>query len=238
MNDTPLRLDLLHPDPWRCALRRVAIARRQALDTGEHLRLSVALHDRLTPLSGALRSLVTGFCWPYRAEFDPREFASSLYAQSGVVALCALAEGDRDLSFRRWHPDAALVPGAYGIPIPRDGEVVAPDVLLVPMNAFDERGYRLGYGAGYFDRYLAARDPRPVAIGVCFEMFRLETIHPAGHDRPMDFIVTDAGIYETADAGTEPRLPAAAVASLRHLAQARGLTAAHGAPARGDTRRQ
>jgi 5-formyltetrahydrofolate cyclo-ligase len=65
----------------------------------------------------------------------------------------------------------------------------------------DERGYRLGYGGGYFDRTLAAMQPQPLKIGVGFEISRLPAIHPQAHDVAMDFIVTEAGVYSVGEAG-------------------------------------
>jgi 5-formyltetrahydrofolate cyclo-ligase len=83
--------------------------------------------------------------------------------------------------------------GIWAIPIPADRLPVQPTVLLVPLLGFDERGYRLGYGGGYFDRTLAVARPRPLTIGVGYELGRLPTIYPQPHDIPMDAIVTDAG---------------------------------------------
>ncbi|HUO11707.1 MAG TPA: 5-formyltetrahydrofolate cyclo-ligase, partial [Caulobacteraceae bacterium] len=77
------------------------------------------------------------------------------------------------------------------------GEPAVPDFLLVPLLAFDRRGHRLGYGAGFYDRTLAALEPRPLAIGIGFELARLASIDPGPHDRPMDVIVTEAGVFET-----------------------------------------
>jgi len=88
-----------------------------------------------------------------------------------------------------------MTPGVYDIPVPDGTEVMLPDAAVVPMNGFDERGYRLGYGGGYFDRTLSALDRRVLAIGVSFEALRLPTIHPQSHDIPMDFVVTQTGIY-------------------------------------------
>ena len=93
--------------------------------------------------------------------------------------------------------------GVYGIPFPDGTEPVAPGAAIVPMNGFDEGGYRLGYGGGYFDRTLAALARRPVAIGTAFEFARLPTIEPQPHDIPMDFVVTEAGIYAATGAGLE-----------------------------------
>jgi 5-formyltetrahydrofolate cyclo-ligase len=86
-----------------------------------------------------------------------------------------------------------MTPGVYDIPVPAMRDVVVPAVLLVPVVGFDRTNYRLGYGGGYYDRTLAAADPRPMAIGVGFELSRLNTIHPQPHDIPLDAVVTEAG---------------------------------------------
>jgi 5-formyltetrahydrofolate cyclo-ligase len=78
--------------------------------------------------------------------------------------------------------------------VPAERQVVSPTALLVPLVGFDEQGYRLGYGGGYYDRTLAASKPRPLAIGLGYEFGRLATIHPQPHDAPMDAIVTEAGV--------------------------------------------
>jgi 5,10-methenyltetrahydrofolate synthetase len=83
-------------------------------------------------------------------------------------------------------------------------------VLLVPLLGFDAAGYRLGYGGGYYDRTLAAMEPRPLAIGVGYEALRLPTIHPQPHDIPMDAIVTDAGIRRFGDGSGAIERPRAA----------------------------
>jgi hypothetical protein len=107
--------------------------------------------------------------------------------------------------------------------VPDGTEVVVPDVAIVPMNAFDGCGYRLGYGGGYFDRTLAACGRRMVAIGVAYDLLRVETIHPQPHDVPMDFVVTESGIHA---GGGEPLVEVDAAESRRRfeaLLVARGL---------------
>jgi 5,10-methenyltetrahydrofolate synthetase len=89
----------------------------------------------------------------------------------------------------------ALARGVYDIPYPDEGPEVRPATVLLPMNGFDAGGYRLGYGGGYFDRTLAALDDRPRVIGVTYELARLPTIHPQPWDIPMDYVVTEAGVY-------------------------------------------
>lgn len=93
----------------------------------------------------------------------------------------------------------------HGIPIPAGDEVVSPALLIVPLNVFDAAGYRLGYGGGYFDRTLAALDPTPTCVGVAFELARAGSTHPQPHDQPMDWIVTEAGVFVgRPEAGTPP----------------------------------
>ena len=72
---------------------------------------------------------------------------------------------------------------------------VVPDAVLLPMNGWDGQGYRLGYGAGFFDRTLASLEKKPVTIGISYEMARLDTVHPQSWDIPMDYVVTERGVY-------------------------------------------
>jgi len=75
---------------------------------------------------------------------------------------------------------------------------------LLPMNGFDQQGYRLGYGGGFFDRTLEAlKHRRPVVIGVAFELAAIETIHPQPWDMPVDYVVTERGVYQRNDAKLE-----------------------------------
>jgi 5-formyltetrahydrofolate cyclo-ligase len=71
-----------------------------------------------------------------------------------------------------------------------------PTTVLLPMNGFDDAGYRLGYGGGFFDRTLAALPVRPHVIGIAYELGHITTIHPQPWDVPVDFVVTEQGIYE------------------------------------------
>ena len=85
--------------------------------------------------------------------------------------------------------------GIWNIPIPREQDVVIPDVVIAPLVGFDTSGFRLGYGGGYFDRALAAAVPRPYAIGLGYADSALQTIYPQPHDIPMNLIVTDESVY-------------------------------------------
>lgn len=109
------------------------------------------------------------------------------------AALPVVLDRQKPLAFRAWTPETDLVVDRYGIPHPPAGVFVEPDCVLVPLNAFDTQGYRLGYGGGYFDRTLA--QSRVIGIGVGFELGRFDTVWPQTHDRPMDWIVTEQGVF-------------------------------------------
>jgi 5,10-methenyltetrahydrofolate synthetase len=99
------------------------------------------------------------------------------------------------MTFRPWTPTTAMGVDPYGIPIPAAATVSPPpDIVLLPLVAFDASGFRLGYGGGYFDRTLAALPERPAAWGVGFELARTEALRPQPHDIPLDLIVTERGI--------------------------------------------
>ena len=107
------------------------------------------------------------------------------------MALPAVVEKTGPLEYRAWRPGEPLIDGVWNIPVPQKREIVVPDAVLAPLVGFDSQCYRLGYGGGYFDRTLAAISPRPLAIGVGFELSRIETIFPQPFDIAMDVIVTE-----------------------------------------------
>jgi 5,10-methenyltetrahydrofolate synthetase len=146
-----------------------------------------------------LAGMTIGFCWPYQSEFDARFAIRHFRGRGAAAALPVVVAKSAPLQFRAWWPGAPMTKGVYEIPIPDGTALVVPDAAIVPMNGFDEQGYRLGYGGGYFDRTLAATCPRPLAIGVSFEFARLATIHPQPHDIAMDFVVTEAGMHAVAE---------------------------------------
>jgi len=178
----------------RNELRRAKIAAREALPATEHQRLSQALEAHLDLLLQRCQPQVLGFCWPFRNEFDCRPLVIRLIAQGVHACLPLVSTPDSSMEFRIWEPRSAMLTDRYGIRYPATGQLLTPDVLLMPVNAFDARGYRLGYGAGYFDRTLAALVPPPLAIGIGFELARVASIPPASHDVPLDAVVTEAGI--------------------------------------------
>ncbi len=182
------------PNPnWRRDLRRAMVARRAALSPAEHAELSRRIVDHLLECLPHLAGATVAFCWPIKHEPDVRAAIEHWRQQGGRAALPVVIAAGHPLAFRAWTPTTPLAPDQHGIPTPSEGEWLPPDAILLPLNAFDGAGYRLGYGGGYFDRTLAAMAPRPLAIGVGFEMNRVDSIHPEAHDQRLDWLVTESG---------------------------------------------
>ncbi|MGC4406192.1 5-formyltetrahydrofolate cyclo-ligase [Methyloversatilis sp. MC4-4] len=181
----------------RKALRLELVGRRLAMDPATLAPLHAALNERLEALLTRLAPRSIGFTWPYRGEFDALPLMRRWLAADPArwAALPVVGEKGQPMSFRRWAPETAMATDRYGIPYPAEGEPVVPELLLIPCNGFDARGYRLGYGAGHYDRTLAALEPTPLAVGVAIEDGRLDDLQPQPHDLPMDWIVTEADTF-------------------------------------------
>lgn len=182
----------------RNGMRQKALKARLELRAGDRQELTRRLLFHLDAVIRELAPSSLGFCWPYRAEPDLRDWVADWLTrgEERVAALPVVVEKDTAMHFRRWVPGAPMVPDRHGIPHPLDAVEVQPEVVLVPLNAFDAAGYRLGYGGGYFDRTLAQM--RTIAIGVGFDLGRVDSVLPQPHDRPMNWIVTEAGAARAA----------------------------------------
>lgn len=218
---------------WRRAAREDLVARRVAMPQPEHRAASAAIHAHLTQAFALPADAVLAFCWPFKHEFDVR-FAVRNWREKGVTATLPVVAGKaQPLQFRQWWPGAPMLKGVYDIPYPDGTDLLAPDIAFVPMNGFDEEGYRLGYGGGYFDRTLAAISPRPVAVGIAFEFARVPTIYPQAHDIAMDFVVTEAGVHVVRAAKLEKIAAADCAEYFRRLLTQRGLPRRTAVPSQG-----
>jgi 5-formyltetrahydrofolate cyclo-ligase len=177
---------------WRRTERQRLLALRTAVPSGQRREWGKAIEARLRPLLQEQANIVLGAYWPFQAEFDPRPLIDWLIAQGSAVALPAVIDKKGPLEYRTWRPGDPLVNGVWNIPVPQKRDLVIPHAVLAPVVGFDRQCYRLGYGGGYFDRTLSALSPRPRAIGVGFELSRIETIYSQPFDMPMDAVVTEA----------------------------------------------
>jgi 5,10-methenyltetrahydrofolate synthetase len=181
--------------PWRKSERARLIAAREAVDapTLEAWRRAIDAHlERGFP---GLAQACLAFCWPIRNEYDARHLAKTLREAGATTALPVVVAPKAPLVFREWHPGVELAAGPLGIAYPVESRDIVPQAVLLPMNGWDAQGYRLGYGGGFFDRTLAAMPSKPLVIGVAYELARIATIHPQPWDIPVDYVVTERGIY-------------------------------------------
>ena len=186
---------------WRKNLRRELLARRQALPADRLHAWRLAMDQHLQYGFPGLAKGVVAFCWPIRNEYDARHLMHRLRKQGASTALPVVLAPKTPLIFREWHPGVKMELGKLGIPYPKAGAGLVPDTVLLPMIGFDNEGYRLGYGGGFFDRTLESlRDSKPLVIGVNFELGAIATIRPQPWDIPMDYVVTERGVYRR-DAG-------------------------------------
>ena len=188
-------MDIQELKLWRREQRRRLVAVRLAVDAAqlESWRQSIDSHiERSFP---GLAKVTVAICWPIRNEYDARHLARRLRERGARIVLPVVIAPKAPLVFREWHPGVKLAEGAMGIPYPVDSAETAPDAVLLPMNGWDAQGYRLGYGGGFFDRTLASPAKTPVTVGVSYELARMETIHPQPWDIPLDYVVTERGVY-------------------------------------------
>ena len=134
---------------------------------------------------------VAGY-WPLGTEIDPRPLLRTLHARGHAILLPQTPPRGQPLTFRRWQPGAAMLPGRFGTLHP-DGPLARPDLLLVPLLAFDARCHRLGYGGGYYDRTIAAL-PGIRTIGLAYALQEVPHVPTLPHDQPLDAIATEGGV--------------------------------------------
>ncbi|HEX4158117.1 MAG TPA: 5-formyltetrahydrofolate cyclo-ligase [Rhizomicrobium sp.] len=181
---------------WRKQERARLLDRRRAMTPAEHRCAGEMIMSALLTVLPPDSHELIGCYWPFRREFNSVPYMREVLRSGGRVALPVVIGRGRPLEFRCWNEDAEMEPGVWNIPHPANGPSVQPPALIVPLVGFDDAGYRLGYGAGYYDATLAAYDASPLSVGVGFEFSRLSTIHPQPHDRPMNTIITEHCVRE------------------------------------------
>lgn len=195
---------------WRKAQRESLLAQRIAVSRDQHASWNTQLGARLLAVLQPARGMVVAAYWPMKGEFDPR-FVLRHWREAGArTALPVVLQKAAPLQFRDWRPGMRTSRGVYDLPVPEHGEILTPQLALIPPIGFDATGHRLGYGGGYYDRTLAAMAPQPLKIGVAFEIARIDTIRPQPHDIAMDLIVTQEGLYQAGTGGLIAIEPAAA----------------------------
>jgi 5-formyltetrahydrofolate cyclo-ligase len=173
--------------------RRRCLAARDLASPQARAAAATRLWARLRDLRGAT---IAGYL-PIGSEVDPRRAMAALAHDNRLCVPVVTAKG-APLRFREWWPGCATEAGAFGVQIPIDGGWRVPDVLIVPLVAFDRAGYRLGYGGGFYDRTLAGlREAR--TLGLAVEGQRVERLPVDETDMRLDAVATEAGLYPPVD---------------------------------------
>jgi 5,10-methenyltetrahydrofolate synthetase len=182
---------------WKTSKRKELLSRRQDVTDSERQVWNSAVTRNLIDGFPQLEGLCIGIYWPYQGEFDPRPAGHHFRQLGATTALPEVLRKAEPLQFRAWWPGVAMGKGVFEIAVPDGTDIVVPQVLIMPPLGFDAAGYRLGYGGGFYDRTLASIKPRPLTIGVAYELSRLPTIHPQAFDQKMDYVITERGIFKT-----------------------------------------
>jgi 5,10-methenyltetrahydrofolate synthetase len=147
------------------------------------------------------KDTVIGAYWPIKSEFDPLP-ALHRWKEDGElldepqlrrIGLPVVDKVHGTLKFHAWFPGCPMEEDAYGIPKPKDTEVIHPTLLFVPCVGYGPGGYRLGYGGGFYDKTLAELRPKPFTVGLGFTQGFVDDFEPEPHDQPLDAILNENG---------------------------------------------
>jgi 5-formyltetrahydrofolate cyclo-ligase len=177
----------------KAQIRRDAAARRDALPAAERAAAAATIAARPLPVAVPAGAIVSGFS-PLKSEINPVPLMRAFAAAGASLALPVVAGRGKPLVMRAWSFGAPLVAGVWGIrEPPPSAPQVFPDILIVPLLAFDRAGHRIGYGAGYYDMTIAQlRGIKPViAIGVAYAAQEIAEIPTTPRDARLDFVLTE-----------------------------------------------
>jgi 5-formyltetrahydrofolate cyclo-ligase len=190
-------IDPLARDPRsaKTLLRRAALVRRDALCEAARRTAAERIADAIADLPIASGTVVAGYL-PIRSEIDPRPAMRRAAAIGAILALPAVLADGVSMEFRRWSFGDPLEEAEFGLRVPPAAAgTVVPDVVLMPLAAFDDAGRRIGWGKGHYDRALMRleRTHRCMAIGLAFTVQRVSGVPDEPHDRRLDLILTEEG---------------------------------------------
>lgn len=184
------------PRALKASLRAEALGRRDGLDTCYRIEGSLAIVEHAHAIAVPPGTVVSGF-WPMRSEVDVRPLMARLAERGARLCLPAILD-KTTIVFRELVRGAPLIDMGFGTSGPGpEAEVLEPSLMLVPLAAFDRRGHRIGYGAGYYDRAIArlneaGRAPR--LIGIAFDCQEVERVPDQPHDIALPEMLTESGL--------------------------------------------
>lgn len=178
-------------------LRTAALAAREALTVEQRVAAAQAVAAHKIPFEVAPGCVVSGYA-PIRGELDPTPLMQNLAARGARLALPVIMARGKTLSFRAWSPDDKLTMGALGILEPSPAaEELLPDIMLVPLAAFDRTGHRIGYGGGYYDyTFSHLRETKHVlGVGLAFAVQETKIVPALAHDVALDYVLTEQKVF-------------------------------------------
>jgi len=182
------------------ALRQALI--NQRLNMPDRLQRAALLQQVMRIWLVGRPDQVIGAYWPIKGEFDPLP-ALHRWKEDGElieqpeprrIGLPVIDKAHKTLTFHAWYPGCPMEEDAFGIPKPKDTEVIVPTLLFVACVGYGPGGYRLGYGGGFYDRTLPSLQPRPYTVGLGFTQGFLPDFEAEAHDVPLDAILNDNGV--------------------------------------------
>jgi 5-formyltetrahydrofolate cyclo-ligase len=182
----------------KAELRQQALARRDALPAGERMAAAEAIAKRGLPVAVPPGTIVSAF-FPMKSEISPMPLLKRLADAGAKLALPVVAGRGKPLIVRAWAFGAPLDSGVWGIREPRpDAPEVDPDILIVPLAAFDRTGHRIGYGAGYYDMTITRLRglKRITAIGIAYAVQEIPSVPATERDARLDFVLTEREIID------------------------------------------
>ena len=177
----------------KAAARKAAFARRKAA----HAAVGPGACGNLSAFLAGYRGVPIAGYMPIRTEIDPLP-AMAEAAAHGPVGLPVIEAEGLPLKFSHWTPDGALRAGPFGAQVPLMDDWMVPEIVIVPLVAFDRRGGRLGYGGGFYDRTLEGLRARAavLSVGFAYAAQEAENLPLEATDQPLDLIITEAGVIE------------------------------------------
>ena len=191
-------MSILPNERSKADLRTAALAKRDALNDKKRETAAKAVAKRGLPIEITPGTIVSGYS-PIRSEIDPGPLMRMLVSLGARLALPAVMARGKSLAFRAFSPGDRLMLGPLGIlePSPAATELI-PDIMLVPLAAFDRGGHRIGYGAGHYDSTLAhLRRAKPItAIGLAFAVQEIKAVPALPHDVALDYVLTETQAFD------------------------------------------
>ncbi len=181
------------------ALRKALVEQR--LNMPDRQQRSAVLQDVMRIWLVGRPDVVIGAYWPIKGEFDPlpalhrwKEDGELLdQPQRRRIGLPVVDKVHKTMVFHAWYPGCRMEEDAYGIPKPKDTEIIVPTLMFISCVGYGPGGYRLGYGGGFYDRTLAILQPRPFTVGLGFTQGFLSDFEPQPHDIALDTILNENG---------------------------------------------